>query len=227
MLTFVLAESGLELCPREVWSHPSVKKSAESRGKEAGEILLDRSLHHKAMLVLRDQYKRGRPDIAHISLLEATGTPLYKMNMLKVYIHTINDRVIEVGEGVRLPKTFYRFQGVMEKLLLEGSVGSEGRTLLRVWDQDFHGLIDRVRPDVVLGYTRLGMPMTIEDSVRPLLEAERPMVVIGGFSRGHFSREVSMHLTYTVAISTMPLEAHVVIARSLYEYEKAVLKVVE
>ena len=40
---------------------------------------------------------------------------------IQIFIHTINDRVIYVGNNVRIPKSYHRFQGVIEKLFQEKS----------------------------------------------------------------------------------------------------------
>ena len=57
-------------------------------------ILLDRSFHHFAMNVLSDAHKRGRPDLVHFSLLEATSTPLYLNNKLNIHhCKTCDNRV--------------------------------------------------------------------------------------------------------------------------------------
>ncbi|MCC6050815.1 MAG: 16S rRNA methyltransferase, partial [Thermofilum sp.] len=54
----LLAEAGLELVPKELWSHPAVRASARRRGKKPGEILLDVALHHSAMVGLGERWKR-------------------------------------------------------------------------------------------------------------------------------------------------------------------------
>jgi len=41
---------------------------------------------------LEDEAKRGRPDIVHLCLLEATSIPLYREGRIQIYAHTIRDR---------------------------------------------------------------------------------------------------------------------------------------
>ncbi len=45
-------------------------------------------------------------------------------------------------------------------------------------------------------------------------------IVIGGFPKGHFSDDISNFLDNSYLIGKIKLEAHVVIARVLYECEK-------
>ena len=103
LLTFILAEAALETVPEKLWRHSSVKRDAKRQKKLPKQLLLDRSLHHAAMLKLKNKLKRGRPDITHFVLLEALGSPLNKQGSLQVFIHTCNDYVIRVNPKIRLP----------------------------------------------------------------------------------------------------------------------------
>ena len=222
MLYLVLAESALELVPKKIASHPSVVKYAKRRGKRPTEVLLDRSFHHKAMLKLKDGWKRGRPDLVHFSLLEATSIPLYFEGMLKVYVHTYTGEVIEVGEGVRLPKSYHRFVGLMEQLLKRGSVGGE-EPLLRIVCRGFENLLNLIEPSKAVGLSRRGEPMKLGKLAETLSMEERPLLVIGGFPKGEFRDEISSRLDGLYSVSKYALESHVVVARALYEYERVKL----
>ncbi len=220
MLTFILAESALETIPKEIQNHPAVTKHARSEGKEPSEILLDRSYHHAAMLRLRNAAERGRPDLVHFALLEATSSPLYINNQLDVFVHTYGDYVVKIGEGVRLPKSYFRFEGLIEKLFREQALKSGNRLLLSLKRQRFGQLISELQPSVTIGLSRLGVRSNPERAATELGHQNKPAVVVGGFPRGHFSEQVSKHLDTLYAIHEYPLEAHVVIARILYEFEK-------
>ncbi len=95
MLNLIIAEAALETIPDEIVRHPSVANDARRTGNEPSTLLLDRSIHHAAMVRLDDQFKRGRPDLVHLTLLNATSTPLYQDGLAKVYIHTRKDVVLE------------------------------------------------------------------------------------------------------------------------------------
>ena len=109
-LNFVLAESALELVPKEILRSPAVASDARRREVDGARILLDRSLHHSAMAKLRDSEKRGRPDLVHVALLSVTGTPLYLDGSVKVFVHTNQDMVLELAEKTRIPKSYFRFR---------------------------------------------------------------------------------------------------------------------
>src|SRR5919107_32851 len=126
-VSLVIAETALELVPEELTRHASVRNHALRLEKKSNEILLDRSFHHSAMIAGKGKmaWKRGRPDIAHLALLEALSTPLFIEGILDVYIHTIDDKVIIIGPNLRVPKSYFRFEGVMMKLFKEKIIRSQ------------------------------------------------------------------------------------------------------
>ncbi|MHA1835608.1 MAG: 16S rRNA methyltransferase, partial [Candidatus Odinarchaeia archaeon] len=97
MFYLIYAETALELIPKELVKNPKIKSYAKRRGKPASKIILDASRFHYLMKKLSGFNKRGRPDIIHFSLLYALGSELNKNNQLKIYVHTLNDEVIDVN----------------------------------------------------------------------------------------------------------------------------------
>ena len=85
MISLILSESALELVPSELQHHPSVISHAQKLGKHTSEILLDNSWHFAAMKGIKNEMKRGRPDLVHFSILEATTIPLYLKNKMKLF----------------------------------------------------------------------------------------------------------------------------------------------
>ncbi|MFC1754838.1 ribosome biogenesis protein, partial [Thermoproteota archaeon] len=122
MLTLIIAEAALETIPKQLWKHPSVTKHAISRRKKPGDIILDRSYHHAAMLGMKDNQRRGRPDLIHSVLLEATATPLFFKNNLNIWVHTYDNKVIYFKKNIRLPKSYFRFEGLIEQLFKEKKI---------------------------------------------------------------------------------------------------------
>jgi len=222
LLSLIIAEAALETVPKQIAKQSSVVKHAARKGKPAEEILLDRSYHHNAMLKLENGERRGRPDLVHFALLEATSTPLYQKNLLKVYIHTIANKVIFLGENVRLPKSYFRFEGLIEDLFENGKVSSGSKMLMDLKDMKFQDLVDKLRPSKVIGLSRMGARSSAEE-VAKMIDNDAA-IVVGGFPRGHFPNTVSSKINYTYSISELALEAHLVIARILYECEKILFK---
>ncbi len=223
LLSLIIAEAALELVPKSIARHPSVARDAARKDKRPEKILLDRSYHHAAMQGLKDAERRGRPDLVHFALLEATSIPLYQKDMLRVYVHTYGGRILYLGERVRLPKSFHRFEGVVEDLFAKRKVMTEDRVLMELKDKSFVELISEIGSGKVIGLSRIGAKSDAEEVARIAVDNDAALVV-GGFPRGHFSKQVERELDATYSISDLGLEAHVVIARILYEYEKILFK---
>lgn len=220
MISIILAESSLELVPVELKSHPSVISHAQKLGKKSSEILLDNSWHFAAMKGLDNEIKRGRPDLVHFSILEATIIPLYFENKIKIFVHTINDKVIHIGENVHIPKSYHRFAGLFEKLFLEKNITVNNQKLLSIKDQSFSELINEANPSQIVGLSTMGKISSFEQISTKL--NDNSCIVIGGFQKGHFSDSIKNKFTDLFSVGNTSMEAHVVVARMLYEYEKTI-----
>ncbi len=218
-LVLVIAEASLELVPRELWRHPAVYRNARRRGKRPGETLLDVSLHYDAMRRLPDREKRGRPDIVHFTLLEALSSPLSRAGKLAVYVHTVNDRVLYFKPGVRLPRNYNRFVGLMEQVLVEGRAPLTGEPLVWVEDKGFGELMDELGGSLVVGFSRRGEPASLRVIASRMLEGG--IVVVGGFPHGFFDERVYRRLDEIYSIYPEGLEAWVVVSRILCALEEA------
>ncbi|MFB5622994.1 MAG: ribosome biogenesis protein [Nitrosarchaeum sp.] len=220
MISLILAESALELVPFELQDHPSVLSHAQKLGKDSSEILLDNSWHFAAMKGMNNEIKRGRPDLVHFSILEATTIPLYLQNKIKIYVHTIDDKVIYIGENVHIPKSYHRFAGLIEKLFLEKTIQSNNNILLEIKEKSFPELINEIKPSKIIGFSTKGKLSSFEKISHEI--SNNTCIVIGGFQKGHFSESTTSEINHLFSIDTLSYEAHVVIARMLYEYEKTV-----
>jgi rRNA small subunit pseudouridine methyltransferase Nep1 len=220
MLHLVFAESALERVPSSLWGHPSVINRARAVGKHPGNVLLDRTYHHRAMVTLPNAEKRGRPDILHVSLLAAFGTPLNKEGLLHTYVHTRDDHLIHFRPDVRLPKNYSRFVGLLEQLYEEGIIPVNGPPLLTLTSGRFQTLIDEVQPSHVIAFSRRGRPTLLHEALDRRKE-ETLMVVVGAFPHGHFSEPLMNLVDEVISIDVAPLETWIVASRILYDYERA------
>jgi len=220
MISLVLAESALERVPLEIQNHPSVLSHAQKLGKNSSEILLDNSWHFAAMKGMHNEIKRGRPDLIHFSILEATTIPLYFQNKIKIYIHTIDNKVLYIGKNVHIPKSYHRFEGLIEKLFQEKVIKSDTEILLEIKEKSFSELIDEIKPSKIFGLSTKGMLSSVEKISSEI--SDNTCIVVGGFQKGHFSESVQNKINYLFSIDTLSYEAHVIVARMLYEYEKTI-----
>ena len=246
MISLVIAEAALETVPAQILDHPSVRNHAKRMGKPADQTLLDRSYHHSAMVHanLKSQWKRGRPDLVHFALIEAISTPLFMTGRLNLYLHTINDRLISIGANLRIPKSYFRFEALMIDLFkkkiirptndsdyadnsynVEDNKKNPNKNILLQLHEDmtFEKVIrNMVKTSRVIGLSTVGI-----QSSATLVAAENVSIgstdcafVIGGFAKGHFSNNIVALLNRIYSIAQYRLEAHVVIARMLYECER-------
>ena len=100
-------------------------------GKNPSEILLDNSWHFAAMKGINNEIKEE--DLISFIFLywRQLQFHLYLQNKIKIYIHTIDDKVIYIGENVHIPKSYHRFDGLIEKLFLEKIIQSDTKNIVR------------------------------------------------------------------------------------------------
>ena len=220
MISLILAESSLELVPSELKHHPSVISHARKLDKHPSEILLDNSWHFAAMKGIENEMKRGRPDLVHFSILEATTIPLYLQNKIKLYVHTLDDKVISFGNNVHIPKSYHRFAGVVEKLYQEKKITTKDNVLLEIEEKTFSELLDEIDPSKVFGFSTKGANSTYEKIAKDM--PSDSCIVIGGFQKGHFSDLIENKITSLCSVGDESFEGHIVVARMLYEYEKTI-----
>jgi len=221
MISLIISESSLELVPAELKHHPAVISHARKLGKRPTEILLDNSWHFAAMKGIENEMKRGRPDLVHFSILEATTIPLYLQNKIKLYVHTLDDKVISFGENVHIPKSYHRFEGVIEKLYQDRKITTkDDNLLLEIEQKTFSELIDEINPSKVIGFSTNGTSSTYEKIAKEI--TDNTCIVFGGFQKGHFSDSIENKITDIFSVGDESFEGHVVVARMLYEYEKTI-----
>jgi len=216
-LILVFVECGLELIPRNIRDHPSVKKNLSSRIYSSQ--LLDNSLHFSAMKKLKNREKRGRPDIIHNCLLNALGSPLNKNGNLKIYIHTINNKIYEFNSEIRIARNYNRFKGLMAKLLIDGSIETENSKLIIQFAGNLNQLINTFENPELSILSSKGK--LINDLKQLFIEdiSKTYVTIIGGFQKGSFSPNISNLSKNFISISQYPLDAWVVTNRIITYYE--------
>lgn len=221
MLTLIIAEASLEPIPKKILNHPQIQNYAKKLGKKPDFILLDKSYHYEAMGNLPLKEKRGRPDIVHLSLLEALGSPLNLEGLLQTYVHTLNNEVIHVNPKTRLPKNYNRFVGLMEQLFQTLRVPPEGEPLLTLKKLPLEKLLRRIGSTYIVAFTRLGKPQTPIQTAKKLVKQKNPAILIGGFPHGHFTNQTLKLANEKICIDPEGLDAWIVVSRILTAYEEA------
>lgn len=223
MLSLILAESALELVPNEIAGHPAIVKWARRKKKDPRQLVLDQSYHHAAILRLgKPGAGRGRPDIVHFFLLVALGSPLNTDGQLNCFVHTRDDRVIEIDPRTRLPRNTDRFTALIEQLYQDSVVPSSGPALLKLKNESLKGLLSTIDSDRVVALTTLGLPKPMEEVAERLRQSERPVLLVGGFPTGHFSDGTMKLASEKTRVDRRSLEAWTIVGRAVYDYEKTI-----
>jgi rRNA small subunit pseudouridine methyltransferase Nep1 len=216
-LVLVLVESGLELIPKHIRNHPAVRRNLSSRIYSSQ--LLDNSLHFSAMKNLKNKEKRGRPDIVHNCLLNALGSPLNKNGNLKIYIHTYHNKIYEFNPEIRIARNYNRFKGLMAKLLIDGIIQTENSKLITHSKGNLNELVTTFKDPEI--YILSSKGKLINDFKDLFIEDinKTYIVLIGGFQKSSFSKQIFNISKNLVSISQYPLDAWVVTNRIITYYE--------
>lgn len=216
-LIIILAECGLELIPKRIRNHPSVKR--ELSYKNYVSQLLDNALHHSAMTKLEDRQKRGRPDIVHLCLLNALGSTANLSGHLKIYVHTLQDKIYEFNPEIRISKNFNRFKGLMAKLLIDDGIKAKDMFLISRFRGGLKELITSYEnPEVILLSQKGDQIKEHIDLFAPNLK-KNYIAIIGGFQKGSFSERIYKLSDTVRSLSSEPLQAWVALYKTVVYYE--------
>lgn len=216
-LIIVLVECGLELIPKQIRNHPAVKKNLSSNIYSSQ--LLDNALHFSAMKKLENYEKRGRPDITHVCLLNALGSPLNKNGNLLLFIHTIHNKIFKFNPEIRIARNYNRFKGLIAKLLIDGSIEIKNSKLIEPFKGNLKELIANFENSEVYLFSSKG---TLIDNYKELFIediSKNYFAIVGGFQKSSFSKEISALSENLISISQHPLDAWAAINRVISYYE--------
>lgn len=214
-VALVLAESSIELVPRNLRDHPSVVSYGRRFGRDPNRMLLDSSFHHRAMRPLSESERRGRPDIAHYCALLAQGSRLAAAGRLRLFIQTFHGDLIRIAPETRLPRVYDRFKGLVEQVLAEGEVPKDER-LLVVEEGGLKELLGSWEPPRTILFSSPGERTTLKKLFPPKRKIDGIAVLIGAFPHGEFHEATRALATEVVSIADQPMEAWSVEAEVLH-----------
>ena len=140
---------------------------------------------------------------------------------MRCYVHTLNEKMITVNPKARLPRQSDRFVSLLEQLFSTGVVPRVGEPLLSLNNGGLTDIIRKLEGDYVVALSTLGKPKSMEEVAGLMVDHEQPVLLIGGFSSGHFSKETLGLANEVFQIYPESLEAWTVVARAVYDYERA------
>ena len=160
-----------------------------------------------------------RPDIVHQCLLMLFDSPLNRAGLLQVYIHTMNNVLIQINPQTRFPRTFKRFASLMVQLLTKGNIKSANgpEFLLRV-------IKNPVTSHLPVGCRKIGTSFKAEKLIKPseLINSNAPdepiVVVIGAMAHGEAAVDYTEE---SVCISKYPLSGALACTKIVSAFEEA------
>ena len=216
-LTIILVDCGLEIIPKQIRRNPSISRSISQ--KNYSSQLLDNALHHSAMKSLKNFEKRGRPDITHLCLLNALGSPLNKKEKLKLYIHTIHNKIFEINPDIRIARNYNRFKGLMAKLLIEERIATEDSILISSVNENLQNLINKVKNSEILLFSHKGRLIKTYRDLFSEKSNKNYVAVIGGFQKSTFSKEILQLSENLISLSEYSLDAWIIVSKIINYYE--------
>lgn len=177
MLIIVLADAELELVPDDHFG-------GFSRCSSKAAPILDSFIHQELVRGLPGGERRGRPDIVHMSLLLCQGSVLNHRGMLRVYVHTRDDKVIAIDPSVVVPPNYLEFLEIFGKVLRgepDQGYAFEEKSLLE--------LVRDIEADLVIALD----PEGETEDLRVVVRERSPVsvaTIIGAFPSGAFTSPV-------------------------------------
>ena len=105
--------------------------------------------HYKIIKSMKKKLDEFRPDIIHQCLLNLFDSPLNKVGLLQVYIHTNKNILIEINPKTRIPRTFKRFSGLFSQLLLKNEIGEKNEIFLKILNEKIENIVGDI-PKILL-----------------------------------------------------------------------------
>lgn len=168
-LVIVLVDAELELTPG---------------GADGPMPVLDAFYHKDAMRSLPESSRRGRGDIVHSTLLLCQGSKLNRDGDLRVYVHTRDDKVIEVGRETDVHPNYIHFLQDMGSLLL--GVPVDG---YRLTAKNLRTLVREIDADLAVALSPSGEDVPLEAAFKSAGDGT-VMAMIGAFPEGDFTSPV-------------------------------------
>lgn len=228
MLHMILLDCALELIPTELTALKQIQKYASRRKKKPNEILLDQTYHGREMTRLENAEQRGRPDIVFLSLMNLLETPLCKTSLLTIHLHLQDGRIVEVNPEVRLPRNYERFVGLIEQLLLRGSVPPEGPPLLHITKKTLPQLISHLKQDNANAQSILALEGGTKTTIQSLQDifpsdSSVPVIIgVGAFPHGDFIESSMSAFDHHIELDKEVMMAWHVCAEILWIYSARV-----
>lgn len=176
--------------------------------------------HYKIIKSMKKNLDEFRPDIIHQCLLNLFDSPLNKVGLLQVYIHTNKNILIEINPCTRIPRTFKRFSGLFTQVLLKDEIKASNseKILIKIVHSRIEDLLEKNTPKVLL--SEKGRLVDIETYSKKLINNnyQNLCFIIGTNPKG----SIDPFIKYSddcISISSFELDSNVVCAKICSSFE--------
>ena len=187
MINLIIADAEIETIPPELSHDFNIINLAKKRGKSFDRILLDSNYMHSSIdkHFPGESNRRGRPDIIHTLIMVVQDSILNRERQVRIIIHTRMNKIITINPETRLPRSYNRFTGLIESLLIKGKIESDGKVLMESCEGSLKDALKMVNSDHVIVFSPSGDKKTIDD----LTGEDEATYIIGGFSEGDYKSD--------------------------------------
>ena len=221
LASFLFFDSNLETVPISYSGLPYLIRLAKRYGKRPEEMLLDRAVHHFILKKMPDAFRRGRPDIVHLSILSIADAPAYREGFVSFVLHTIRNLVIAPQTVWRPPRNYNNFLSLFEQLLKDKSVPPGGKAILVAREGDLGDALELLRPERVVLFSSRGRSVDLRQFFGNA-SYEGCVYLIGAYARGEPSKSVLDAADEVISIYPKVLSSWVVASRAVYELERVI-----
>lgn len=152
--------------------------------------------------------RRGRPDIAHRFLSLCLDSKPGRQGRIHPFIHTLDNRVIEVRPGAAIPWNSMEFLELMGRLFKGREV--DGFTIND--DMDLRRLVSSLSHDAVISLSPQGEEISLTN-LYSKRDMEQVTILVGGFAEGDRASTVYELLDFTVSLRRETLRVWAVTCR--------------
>ena len=180
--------------------------------------------HYKIIKSMKKKLDEFRPDIIHQCLLNLFDSPLNKVGLLQVYIHTNKNILIEINPKTRIPRTFKRFSGLFSQLLLKNEIGEKNDIFLKILKEKVENIVGDI-PKILL--SEKGRLVDIEIYAKNLEENSKDKnnnnnknicFIIGTNPKGDIDPMIKYN-DDCISLSSFDLDSNVVCAKICQAFE--------
>ena len=178
--------------------------------------------HYKIIKSMKKKLDEFRPDIIHQCLLNIFDSPLNKVGLLQVYIHTTKNILIEINPKTRMPRTFKRFSGLFTQLLLKNEIKASdtNEILMKTINSNIENVLGKNTPKILL--SAKGRLIDIDTYCKNLDLAggdKNICFIIGTNPKGDIDPLIKYN-DDCISLSSFELDSNIVCAKICSSFEK-------